>query len=30
MYTIQTTGTAQGLLARSSTLTIRLDNADYG
>ena len=29
MYTIQTTGTAQGLLACLSTLTFRLDNADY-
>ena len=30
MYTIQAAGTAQGLLARFSTLTISLDNADYG
>ena len=30
MYTIQAAGTAQGLLARSSTLTIRPHNADYG
>ena len=29
-YTIQTTGTAQGLLAQLSSLTFRLDNADYG
>jgi len=28
--TIQTSATAQGLLAHLSTLTFRLDNADYG
>ena len=30
MYTIQATGTVQGLLARLSPLTFRSDNADYG
>ena len=30
MRTIQITGTAQGLQARLSSLTFRLDNADYG
>ena len=30
MYTIQTTGTTQGLLAGVSTLTFRLHNADNG
>ena len=28
MYTIEATGTAQGLLVRLSTLTFKLDNAD--